>query len=239
MSRGLASTGAKVLGGGAAFLTTLFGDLFRPEDPHRGEASEIDVQTTGPVVLAETEAPYADLGPSGLPGYHADRRPKGSIYDRFHEEEEDVLLDAHTREEAAGAIQDWWDAWRDWNYAGGEEGEADSTLSWMEEVLGDSFGDIWDRLMEKLDETEDQENLEDIPAGWYKDILDSLDFGEQNGVTSDDISGLRGLPALIQAAAESGTASGVSGISVNLDGYRVGELVAPYVSRALGGMITR
>lgn len=141
------------------------------------------------------------------------------------------------REEIEGAIQDWWDAWKENDLNPTEEGAAEEDREWnlMQEMLGDSFGDLWDRIVQGLDETEDQHALEDIPAGWYKDILDSLDFGEQNGgVTSEDISGLRGLPALIEAAAQNGTASGVSGIQVTLDGYRVGQLVAPYVSTTLG-----
>ena len=150
----------------------------------------------------------------------------------------DESLDAkYGKEEIEGAIQDWWDAWKENDLTPTEEGAAEEDREWglMQEMLGDSFGDLWDRIVQGLDETEDQHALEDIPAGWYKDILDSLDFGEQNGgVTSEDISGLRGLPALIEAAAQNGTASGVSGIQVTLDGYRVGQLVAPYVSTTLG-----
>ena len=250
----LGSTAGKVIGGSAAFLTVLFGDLLRPDDPTRGNASEIEVNTLntdGVIAVMPTdkaaeaawkdaveEGRGTDWSGTGETVYRKKGRP-ADIHDRPETVEEYVDLDAHTRAEAESAIQDWWDAWREWNYGGGEESEADREFGWMQEVLGEGFGDVWDQLISKLDETEKQEDLEDIPAGWYKDILDSLDFGEQNGVTSEDISGLRGLPALIQAAAESGTASGVSGISVNLDGYRVGQLVAPYVSRELGGMITR
>ena len=228
----LTSTGAKIAGGSVAFLTTLFGDLLRPADPHRGEASEIEVNTSGPVVLAETEAPYADLGPSGLPGYHADRRPKQSIYDMFHEEEEDVLLDALTREKAVGAIQDWWDAWRanDQNPSDENAFEEENALEWMKEALGDNWGDVYDRIIEKLDET-DQEGLEDIPEGWYSDMLDSMDFGQEtNGELKKSIDGLNKLPEQIENASARGTAKGINGISVQLDGYAVGSLIAPYVS---------
>lgn len=249
----LGSTAGKVIGGSAAFLSVLFGDLLRPGDPTRGNASEIEANTVnadGTIMVVSSSDSAGDAFRQALEeGRGTDwsgtgetvykRHRTGDIHDRPETVEEYVDLDAHTRADAENAIQDWWDAWRDWNYAGGEESEADRGFGWMQEVLGEGFGDVWDRLITKLDETEKQENLEDIPAGWYKDILDSLDFGEQNGVTSEDISGLRGLPALIQAAAENGTASGVSGIQVNLDGYRVGQLVAPYVSRELGGMITR
>lgn len=234
-----------------------FWDQFWNPESHLGEASEIEVNTDGgPLVLAgdmtEEEKALDEWRKAVEAGSGTDtflegesvrktRRPGSVPHYEPEEIVEDVLLDGHTREKMEDAIQDWWDAWRDWNYGEGSEEDETSAFSWLEEVLGDSFGDVWDRLLEKLDETEDkdEEHLEDIPAGWYKDILDSLDFGDQQGVTSEDISGLRGLPALIQQAAENGTASGVSGITVNLDGYRVGQLVAPYVSRELGGLITR
>lgn len=150
-------------------------------------------------------------------------------------------LDAkYGREEIEGAIQDWWDAWKQNDLEPTEEGAAEEDREWnlMQEMLGDSFGDVWDRIVEGLDAAEDQHALEDIPEGWYRDILDSLDFGEkEGGVTSEDLSALQGLPALIQAATESGAASGVSGIQVTLDGYSVGRLVAPYVSREIGRSI--
>lgn len=49
-----------------------------------------------------------------------------------------------------------------------------------------------------------------------------------------DLRKFNGLPAEIVAAARSGTASGVSGIRVYLDGSAVGQLVAPYVDAAIG-----
>ena len=59
----------------------------------------------------------------------------------------------------------------------------------------------------------------------------------KNQLTSDDISGFRGLPAqMMQAVANgaaSGAAAGVSGIMVTLDGEKVGMLVAPYVSQTI------
>ena len=69
----------------------------------------------------------------------------------------------------------------------------------------------------------------DLPAEWWL----NAGANQQNGVTSEDLAGFRNLPAQIQRAAQAGTANGVSGIRVNLDGRAVGELVAPYVSRAI------
>ena len=254
----LSSTAAKVAGGTVAFGLTLFGDLLRESVEGRGEVVE---DQNGNLRDAETGAllntgaqtwevppPRANLGPvEGAESVYKDRH--GKDLDTRREEAKQQLAEemandiieemtiGESRADIEGAIQDWWDAWKENDLNPTEEGAAEEDREWglMQEMLGDSFGDLWDRIVQGLDETEDQHALEDIPAGWYKDILDSLDFGEQNGgVTSEDISGLRGLPALIEAAAQNGTASGVSGIQVTLDGYRVGQLVAPYVSTTLG-----
>ena len=69
----------------------------------------------------------------------------------------------------------------------------------------------------------------DLPAEWWL----NAGANQQNGVTSEDLAGFRNLPAQIQRATQAGAANGVSGIRVNLDGRAVGELVAPYVSRAI------
>lgn len=55
----------------------------------------------------------------------------------------------------------------------------------------------------------------------------------ENAITSSDLNAFNSLPGDIQAAVEAGAASGVSGIQVNLDGEKVGTLVAPYVSEQL------
>ena len=227
----------------------------KPES-HLGEASEIEVNTDGgPLVLAgdmtEEEkaldkwkkAVEAGSGTDTfLEGESVRKTRRSGRVPHYEPEEivEDILLDQYGWDDAEAAIQDWFDAWREYdqNPTEGNSREFDASMEWLQEVFGDSWGDIYDRMIEKLDET-DTEGMTDVPEGWYKDILDSLDFGDMQSITSEDISGLRGLPALIQQAAESGTASGVSGIAVNLDGYRVGQLVAPYVSRELGLMIAR
>ena len=55
----------------------------------------------------------------------------------------------------------------------------------------------------------------------------------QKNLTSEDLSSFRGLPAQMVKAVASGAAAGVSGIVVNLDGEKVGMLVAPYVSESI------
>lgn len=62
-------------------------------------------------------------------------------------------------------------------------------------------------------------------------------MNQNNGLTSSDISDFRGLPAqmlkAVASGAASGAAAGVSGITVNLDGQKVGVLVAHYVSEEI------
>ena len=55
----------------------------------------------------------------------------------------------------------------------------------------------------------------------------------QDGITHTDLANFNGLPALIQKAAQAGTATGVSGIRVYMDGVAVGRLVAPTVSQMI------
>ena len=151
---------------------------------------------------------------------------------------EDVDLDekpGYTDQDKEQAVQDWWDAWR--NAANGEDSwdEEASAFEWFKETFGDDFGDVWDRIIQKLDETKDQTNLEDLPEDWYRTTgsWGNTGIANENGITSTDLQGFRGLPANIQTAVQKGAAAGVSGIKVNLDGRTVGELVAPYVSVAI------
>jgi hypothetical protein len=106
-------------------------------------------------------------------------------------------------------------------------------------VLGDGFGDVWDRIMQRLDETEDQMKMEDIPLDWYSTLLNGSAAGtkDENGITGADLRNFNSLPAAIQTAVASGASSGVSGIKVTLDGAAVGRLVAPYVSEIIGSQI--
>lgn len=64
-------------------------------------------------------------------------------------------------------------------------------------------------------------------------VIPADSWTEKPGLTSDDISGFRGLPAQMLSAVAAGASAGVSGISVLLDGYKVGQLVAEYVSQEI------
>ena len=159
------------------------------------------------------------------------------------EVEENIDLDeVFSPEQIAEAIQDWWDARRNAETGVDTWEEEDKAYRWMEEVLGDSFGAFWDTFVEKT-EGLDTSGMEDIPADWYTnlstDLTDAVAQMKVNTeasktasekIASADFKKFNGLPADLQRAAQAGTAAGVSGIKVYMDGATVGRLVAPYVS---------
>lgn len=142
--------------------------------------------------------------------------------------EEDIDLDddRYDDNDRNQAVQDWWDAWK--NASKGDEpwSEEESAFSWFQEVFGDQAGGVFDRIIQKLDELDDQTKLEDIPEDWWR----TTGNWNENNVTSEDLRGFRGLPASMATAVQRGAAAGVAGIQVRLDGRTVGEMVAPYVS---------
>lgn len=140
--------------------------------------------------------------------------------------------------EQMSAAEAFWDAWK--LYAGGSGSEEGFDRAWTNfensfgenEAVFNRLNDMMDRLMTELDKNGEDLNDDkwrDLPAEWWL----NAGANQQNGVTSEDLAGLRNLPAQIQRATQAGAANGVSGIRVNLDGRAVGELVAPYVSRAI------
>lgn len=142
---------------------------------------------------------------------------------------EDVDLDErrYTDAERESAIQDWWDAWRNASNEEDSWDEEASAFEWMKEVLGDDFGEIYDRIIHQLDEIEDQNNLEDLPADWWKRGAD------ENGVTSADIQTLNGLPKATKEAVQ----ELVGSIVLRLDGERVADLLTDRVSQRIAAKI--
>ncbi len=85
-----------------------------------------------------------------------------------------------------------------------------------------------------MTESDTWEQKDDLPANWWMDAASWRNAGNNdNGLTSSDLAGFRSLPAAMSSAVAAGAAKGVSGITVQLDGYTVGRLVAPYVSEAV------
>lgn len=148
----------------------------------------------------------------------------------YIEEEETVSLDERSAEEIAAAIQDWWDAQRNAENGLEDQDEAWRALDWMQEVLGDQFGDVYDSIIQHLDQLDrDQQlGLEDLPANWW---LHGNDTGE--GITNENLSAFNALPANM----EKSVAKAVGGIRVYLDGQAVGRLVTPYVSQQIASEI--
>ena len=135
------------------------------------------------------------------------------------------------------AAEAWWDAFR-------------------ADPLGDASDEKWDQLEAAFEGNDDLlERFSDAVDNWFTDFEDQH-YLENEDLLSDavaqmktnvesgktvaekvagmDIKRFNGLPAELQLAAQRGTASGVSGIRVYLDGATVGRLVAPYVGAALG-----
>ena len=164
--------------------------------------------------------------------------------------EENIDLDeVYTPEQIADAIQDWWDARQNANNGTEPWSEEETAYRWMEEVLGDKFTDFWDTFVEKT-EGMDTSDMEDIPAEWYSNLSADLSDAvaqmkvnteasraSSDKIASADFKRFNGLPVEIQRAAQAGTAAGVSGIKVYMDGSTVGRLVAPYVSAIIANAV--
>ena len=163
---------------------------------------------------------------------------------------EDVNLDpVYTLAQKLDAAQDWWDAYRNAESGVDSDEEEANAYAHLQEALGEGFGDFWEAFIEQSDKT-DMTKMEDLPesitdvisqnAGTLDEAVSQMRANVESGKTvADKVAGMdlkrfNGLPAEIQAAAQRGTASGVSGIVVRLDGAAVGRLVAPYVNSFLG-----
>jgi hypothetical protein len=155
-----------------------------------------------------------------------------ALEDKLEEviEDADLSEKEYTDEDRDLAVQDWFDAWKDWITGNIDDDEYQSAWDYFDEVFGEKQGDVMDAILQKLNEQEDQTKLENIPEDWWRTTGNWGKTENEDGVTSTDMQGFRALPGNIQTAVQRGAAAGVSGIKVNLDGRTVGELVAPYVS---------
>lgn len=131
------------------------------------------------------------------------------------------------------AAEAWWDAFREdpLSDASDEKWDAlEETFAGNDELL-ERFSDAVDNW---FTDYEDQSymNQEDLLSDAVAEMRVNTESGRSiaDKIASADFKRFNSLPAEIQTAAQKGTASGVSGIQVRLDGYTVGRLVAPYVS---------
>lgn len=222
----LTSTGAKILGGGATFVTTLFENAFKAQgndDIYQDESGTWRRVDTGEV---HHDATHEDVQIVAVLDDAAT-----ALRDAAEEAEEllddDPLLEMSERQREAA--EDYWDAMH--------QGSIDDQVAAYRQ-LEELFQDeplVMDQLMNLIDsltQNDDMWSMQDLPDWWFGN-------GQQNQdqITSSDLQGFRGLPASIAAAVQAGAASGVSGIRVTLDGSIVGQLVAPYVSQEIASRI--
>ena len=202
------------------------------------------------------EEPKAEL-PEGQANLYAD--PDAPIYHKDRRTGEmHQVLDTYS-DEMMAAAEKFWDVYR------GDWGENDEKFdaAWDEfEAAFKGNAELFDALNDKMDEfvqgvpDDSWKEQEDIPKEWFQqssedlgastdlmnDAVAQLKTNVESGktvaqtVAGMDIKRFNGLPAELQVAAQRGTAAGVSGIRVYLDGATVGRLVAPYVNAALGSM---
>ncbi len=110
------------------------------------------------------------------------------------------------------------------------QGEIDELVAYIR--------DIYQKKVEE--QTQNQDNMD--TATLMSDAVAEMKVNTQSTKTASetvagmDIKKFNGLPAELQTAAQRGTAAGVSGIRVYLDGATVGRLVAPYVNASFGAM---
>ena len=141
-------------------------------------------------------------------------------------EPEPVSMPEITEAQRAAA-EEYWDALRSWrNGEPGSEFAVEDAFDKLDAAFAGQEEELTDlnRLMEELQGEGDWVGVEDLPDWW---------FTGPEALTSSDIQGFRDLPGEMEKAVARGAANGVSGLTLTLDGYTVGRIVAPYVSEQL------
>ena len=216
------------------------------DDERLRQALAAESEANARAARAEAEARERERKPEE-PGYFPDgvviAEVEPEAEEETIEEELDSLDDILTMQR--DALEDLFDSWKEMEKEPGEETEAeyDAAWDWAQGIFGDQFGDVIERIIQKMDEDPEWTRHDDIPPEWLP-VLDSATWNQrqntganENGITRQDLAGFNALPGNIRQAVESGAKKGVSGIQVNLDGYRVGQLVAPYVSEMIASEI--
>ena len=130
------------------------------------------------------------------------------------------------------AAEAYWDYLRTHEPPERNEVYRDALLSYFEEQ--DSLLVKLDEAISQMTEADNWREQENLPVHWWMDAASWRNAGgNESSLTSADLQGFRSLPASMASAVAAGAAKGVSGISVQLDGYTVGRLVAPYVSETV------
>ena len=151
------------------------------------------------------------------------------VWEDLDKDVSEVSKVGYTLAEQIHAIDEWWDEYMALYNGTGDEDRENELFNAMQEALGDQFGDTWDEIIRTLDEMGDGAySMYDIPPSWWQNL-------NTDGITQGDVAGLNNtlgtLGRMVLEGASAGVSKGISGIQVSMDGQRVGELVAPYVSR--------
>ena len=168
----------------------------------------------------EEPNPYANLPTANLGAYegmpvYSERTPNGTMFG----------FDA-TPEQMA-AVEAFWDIWK--SGVGGEE--YDNAWDLMESAF-EGNEDTFNKMTDMLDELwtwletngQDPGELNDLPANWWRN-----GGADENGITVQDMANFNSMPDKTAAA----VGKAVGGIRVDMDGYSVGRLIAPYVSQII------
>lgn len=192
-------------------MDTLLGNLFNPGKSGQDPAEKLDEAAGKLASAAEVieEEEDVELDGSGLNLLPGERADFESYWDAMRQ---------------GGPASETWDEWDALarHFMGNEEDQA-----------------LFDELLARIDgllESGYQE--QDLPEWWFSGPdWPGSEGKNENGITSSDLQGFRSLPGQLQAAARAGTAAGVSGIRVELDGAAVGRMVAPAVSQIIAADI--
>ena len=140
-------------------------------------------------------------------------------------------------DEQKTAAEAWWDEFRENPFSEATDEKWDG----LEELFTGNSA-LLEELSSAIDnwftDYEDQSYLNNNDL--FSDAVAQLQMNVESGkaiaekVAGADIKRFNSLPTEIQAAAQRGTAAGVSGIRVQMDGTTVGRLVAPTVSAWIG-----
>ena len=216
----LTSPWAKAFGGAVAFVTTLFENAVKPQ----GNA-DVYEDENGVVVRVDTgEA----LNQQVLNGEGAYTLSEADIAQRaaWQAEEKDAR-EVSVTPEMRQAAEEYWDALRNWrNGEPGSEFALEDAFDKLDAAFAGQEKELADlnTLMDQLQGETDWVGTEDLPDWW---------FTGPEALTSSDIQGFRDLPGEMEQAVARGAANGVSGLTINMDGYAVARIVAPYVSQMI------
>lgn len=216
----LKSTAAKVVGGMAVGGAVLFENAVKPQ------GNDDVVQTEdGTWVRVDTgeSANEQVLNGEGVRTLSEADIAQRAAWQAEEKDAQEVSVTPEMRQ----AAEEYWDALRSWrNGEPGSEFAVEDAFDKLDAAFAGQEEELTDlnRLMEELQGEGDWVGVEDLPDWW---------FTGPEALTSSDIQGFRDLPGEMEKAVARGAANGVSGLTLTLDGYTVGRIVAPYVSEQL------